>query len=406
MVSNERRVRSLTHLLCKTRARGKNVAFALILCATLGWSQEDRILNYALVGSASCKGGPCWSAIDRLEVQRALLAAAKTPQTASELTSLLGNSGTTLADLEALRLVRRQGDRYSIAFALFPADDVQRSRALAEVHARSLADSLLTRRSEIEASLRVYSAPGVDLKDVAFIVLGCFSLDWDGLKITKAKGYRTETGAARPDGYYVPWAEERIDVPYRSFCYSSFIYQGDAGAVTFSDGTSDDRFLVDAWRNESRAVALGRMLLAMRDGKATLAGLARAAKIPASDARQMLAELTERQYVRIAGDSYTVNFPVLSQQDKQMVVRLRKIGREVIESWLAANYLKLESDLAGIAPTRAGVPYAESFNWIWHDVFGRANVMLVEAGLFADPYAEGRTWRRYTPAVYLRALTK
>jgi hypothetical protein len=393
-------------LLCKKQPRGRYAAFALILCAPLGWSQEDRILNYAHVGSASCKGGPCWSAIDRLEVQRALLAAAKTPQTASDLTSLLGNSGTTLSDLETLRLVQRQNDRYHIAFTLFPADDVRRSRALAEVQARSLADLVLARRSEIEAALRAYSAPGVDPRDVAFIVLGCFSLDWDGLRITKAKGYRTETGAARPDGYYVPWAEERIDAPYRSYCYSSSIYQGEAGTVTVGDGTSDDRSLVSMWRDEPRGLALGKMLLAMRNGEATLEGLARAAKVPAPDAKRMLAELSRRQYVRIVGDTYGVNLPVLSQQDRQMVSRLRKIGRDAIEAWLAAHYSKLESELAGLAPARAGVPYAETFNWIWHQVFGRANALLVEAGLFSDPYAEGRTWRRHTPAVFHRALTK
>jgi hypothetical protein len=385
---------------------GWYAAFALILCASQSWSQEERILNYALVGSASCKGGPCWSAINRIEVQRTLLAAAKTPQTASELTSLLGNSGTTLADLEILRLVQRQGDRYHIAFTLFPADDVLRSRALAEVQARSLADSLLARRSEIEAALRAYSAPGVDPRDVAFIVLGCFSLDWDGLRITKASGYRTERGAARPDGYYVPWAEERIDTPYRSYCYSSSIYQGEAGTVTFSDGASDDRTLVSMWRDKQRGLALGKMLLAMRDGESTLAGLARAAKVPAPDAGRILAELSERRYVRIDDSKYSPNFPILSQRDRQMVSRLRKIGREAMESWLAAHYLKLKSDLAGLAPARAGVPYEETFNWIWHQVFGRANALLVEAGLFSDPYAEGRTWRRHTPAVFHRDLTK
>jgi len=405
-VQVHRGARVFTLLLCNKHVSGWYAAFALTLCATLLWSQEEGILNYSLVGSAWCKGGPCWSAIDRIEVQRTLLAAAKTPQTASELTSLLGNSGTTLADLEILRLVQRQGDQYRIAFTLFPADDVRRSRALAEVEARSLADSLLARRSEIEALLRAYSVPGVDPRDVAFIVLGCFSLDWDGLRITKARGLRTGAGAARPDGYYVPWAEERIDGPYRSYCYSNSNYQGEAGAVTFSDGTSDDRSLLSMWRDKPRALALGKMLMAMRDGEATLAGLARAAKVPAPDAGRMLAGLSERRYVRINDDKYSPNFPVLSQRDKQMVSQLRKIGREAIEAWLAARYSKLESDLADLAPARAGVPYAETFNWIWHQVFGRANAMLAEAGLFSDPYAEGRTWRRHTPAVFHRDLTR
>ncbi|SPE28607.1 hypothetical protein SBA3_1460016 [Candidatus Sulfopaludibacter sp. SbA3] len=356
---------------------------ALLFSSSLAWCQADRILNYYVVGSASCKGGPCWKMLAHVEVQSALLAVAKEPQTAAELVRLLGNSGTTVADLEALRLVQRQGDRYRISFSLLPAEDVLRSHAVAEPYARSLADAVLSRRHEIESALTAYRVPGVDMKDVAFIVLGCFSLDWDGLTITKAKGYRTDKGATRPDGYYVPLASERTDQPFQSFSFSSSDYQGDYGVVYFSDGGAPDRYLLSQWRDVKRATALGSMLLGLRDGKA-----------PAADAEALLAH----QLVRKTGDRYEVSLPVLS--------RLRQIGREVMVSWLTANYAKLQADLAGMAPMRAGVPYTEVFNQTWHDVFGRANAMLVEAGLFADPYGATHTWHGYTPAVYVRSLTR
>lgn len=377
----------------------------LLLGVAVARSQEDRILDYSGVFySVSCKGGPCWNVIERIEVQRALLAAAKAPIGADELKGLLGKSGPSLTDLELLRMVRRQGDRYQIAFTLLPARDVRQVRAAAEASARRLADSLLSRRTEIEAALERYSVPGVDRKDVAFVVLGCFSLDWDGLNLTKSGGYRSEKGVARPDGRYIPWAEERLNEPYRSFSQSHSNVRGDAGAVYFSDGHAPDAFLMSA--GQSRAAALRTMLLAMRDGTSNLAALGRAAGIAPSDAEPMLAELAKRRFVRISEMGHAVNFPVLSKQDGQMVATLRKIGRESITSWLASDYKRIESELAGIAPVRAGVPFTEVFNLVWHHVFGRANAMLIEAGLFADPYAEGRYWPRYTPAVYWRDLTK
>ena len=37
---------------------------------------------------------------------------------------------------------------------------------------------------------------------------------------------------------------------------------------------------------------------------------------------------------------------------------------------------------------------------IWHYLFGIANRHLVEAGLFADPYASTRNYKGAIPAVY------
>ncbi|MBL8222513.1 MAG: hypothetical protein JNL62_24960, partial [Bryobacterales bacterium] len=250
-------------------------------------------------------------------------------------------------DLAELRLLRRDKDRYTIAFTLLLADDVRRIRVLAEKHARILADSILAHRAEIEQLLATYTTPGVAKGDIAFIVLGCFSLDWDGLAILKAKGLRTGE-SPHPDGKYVPWAEERIADQFRSYDRSSTTYRGRTAYLSFSDGTVHG----------------------------------------------------------IPGEHPAPQTPVFTRKDQSMVARLRAIGRRAIESWLSTHYHEVRKELAGIAPMRAGVPFEESFNQIWHPIFGRTNALLVEAGLFTDPYAPNRPWRGYTPAIFDGSILK
>jgi hypothetical protein len=91
---------------------------------------------------------------------------------------------------------------------------------------------------------------------------------------------------------------------------------------------------------------------------------------------------------------------VLAKRDDAMVRRLLAIGHGVMESWLAANYPKMKADLGDLSLMRSGVPFEDGFTNVWHYVFGIANRKLVEAGLFADPYAADRKLKGSIPAVY------
>jgi len=82
-----------------------------------------------------------------------------------------------------------------------------------------------------------------------------------------------------------------------------------------------------------------------------------------------------------------------------MVNSLLKIGNSVMDQWLAANYPRMKVELRDLSFTRSGVPFEEGFTMIWHYIFGITNRKLVEAGLFADPYAAGRKYKGSIPTV-------
>ena len=185
------------------------IVFAVFLwLLILPASDNAKLLEYRIAGLSSCVTSPCWQkAMELIEVQRLLLQLAASTSDAENIDSLLKGSGITREDLEKLQLIRKEQDRWALNFSLFTTEDIRKIREVSGQYAQSLADGFITRRQEIEAILGSYSVPGVDPKTVAFVLLGCVSLDWDGLNITARKGYRQITGK-RPDGQYVPWAEE------------------------------------------------------------------------------------------------------------------------------------------------------------------------------------------------------
>ncbi len=396
----------------------------LTLCCAVSVTAQDKgkaILNYSIVGSASCKTGPCWEkAIPRIEVQKVLMELAEAPREVAHVDAALQGSGVTRGDLEKLRLIRREGGRCFLNFTLLTARDVRTIREVSERYAQSLASAILARRPEIEAALRSYNAPGVDPGAVAFIVLGCFSLDWDGLALTASHGYRKSTDR-RPDGRYVPEAQERFEMTYERLYWGSHNNGYGATRVTsFGDHYSLPRQALpdvgyglrgrEPKEGVPRAfmsgdyVTVGRQLsgimFALRDRERTIEELGVAAGVPLREAETWVAFLSGLDYLSVEGTRYRTKVPVFVSQDRPMIERLRAIAREVMTSWLAANYAKIKTELNETTPTRWGVPYAEGFTEIWHWLFGIANRRLVEAGLFADPYAQARKYKGFIPAVY------
>lgn len=391
--------------------------------------QEARpspLLSYSIVGSSSCAAKPCFGDVmGRIPVQRLLLELAKGPLERPEAERLLANDARSLEDLLALRLVRPEGDRLLLGFALFTASDVRRIREISESHAESLADALLARRGELEEAVKAYDMPGADPGAVLYFLLGCASLDWDGLALTAEMGYRRTTGE-RPDGAYVPAAQEVCEESLERIYWGSHnaAYEG-VGFTSFGDHHALPRLLLPdlLWRApeppssypealkaalrglfagtlDLAAGRMGRMMLTLRDGPAGLPDLARAAGVPGPEAESLLRVLSAVEYVGERDGRYRALVPVLAKRDKAMADRVIEIGRRVMGDWLKASYGRIEAGLAGLSFMRSGVPFPEGFTMIWHYVFGIANRKLVEAGLFADPYGAARAFKGALPAVH------
>jgi DNA-binding MarR family transcriptional regulator len=280
---------------------------------------------------------------------------------------------------------------------------------------------VLERREEIERILERIPQPGADPATLAFFLVGCVSLDWDGLNLTVEKGYRTEPGylpeAREPGGggsrRGLYWGSHNMHLPTALTTFGDH----DAGRYGFPDllwrmgrelnGIEAPEALkprisdvVDAW-HDALLRQVGSIMLHLREGDRTGEELAQAAGLSKREADTLLALLVELEYVReVADDRFRAEIPVLTERDAAAAADLRRVGRDIMETWLADREDSLEQALADLTAVSHGVPLADGFYWIWHYLFAIANRELVAAGFFADPYAPDRKFKGYIPAVY------
>lgn len=390
---------------------------------------DSSVLVYGITGSES---GSYSSAMSRAAVQKLLLDLAATPRKAEVLDAALEGSGVSRGDLEELGLVRRRGDSYQINFYLMTKADELKVRQVTEAHARSLAAAFLGRRQEIEAAIQPYQVKGVEEKVATYILIGCFVLDWDGLSITAEKGYRSEA-ATRPNGdRFTPWAREKSDLTLKGLFWGSHNdYEPDVVFTSFGDHFAVPRLALPDLLSQvpSRAIQgemslalkrplsrvigqslkvtsqrLGHMMLLLRDGEKGLDELAQTVGLKANEATDLLALLVELGYVEQEGGRYHTRVPVFTERDRGMVQRVLRIGRQVMDEWLTANFDQIKAELSEISPVRFGVPYDQGFTQIWHYIFGSANRQLVEAGFLVNPYSEGRRYKGFVPVVWHPSL--
>lgn len=422
-----------------TTVRTKTVAMLTIAAATIGASigpalgQETSpatprpVLRYSIVGSSSCDTRPCFFGVMRhVEVQELLLDLAVDSLPVDVAAARLDQAGSpSLEDLVELRLVRREDDGIRLNFALFTATDLKRIREVSRRAAASLAAALMARQSDIEAALASYDAPGVDRREVAFFLLGCASLDWDGLAVTAAQGYRKATDV-RPDGRYVPAAQEIVDLSMKRIYWGSHNTSVDGIRLTsfgdhhalprtmlpdllwatpgFPDSVPErprpalDKLLSISFQHTG--ALLGRIMLALRDRSLTVAEAAAATGTQDHEASAALDALLALDYVSEHEGRFQATVPVLGPRDEAMARAILATGNEVMRQWLASNFASIKNELSDLSFTRSGVPFEEGFTMVWHYIFGMANQKLVEAGLFTDPYSPERGYKGAFPVVY------
>jgi DNA-binding MarR family transcriptional regulator len=372
---------------------------------------ESELLYYSITGwtNSTSPTENATYAMTHREVQRLLLDIAESPRKRDYVEKALAGSGVSLSDMVANGSLRLEGGRYWLNFSLLTRSDQEIIRRATDRYSQSLADAMLERRAEIESLLKLYDLQGVDPKEIAFAVLGCLSLDWDGLALSTAKGYRA-VSPKRKSGEFYFMAEETGGLSLKRIYWGSsnggyakyyFTTFGDLSPrVGLSEIRRKGSKATQAMSGEELGKTVGAMMFALREGPSTSAALTKAAQTDVSKVEELLNGMESVGWVARQGEEYRARIPVLTQRDRPMVAGLLRIGHQVMESWLAANYEPFRSAVREITPVRQGVPYQQTFDQLWHYLFGIANQKLVEGGLFADPYAVGRKQQGYAVFLY------
>ena len=143
---------------------------------------------------------------------------------------------------------------------------------------------------------------------------------------------------------------------------------------------------------------LGRVMFTLREGTLDSTQLATRLSMSLLRVSRLVGLLRGLGYVQPSGSKWGIAVPVLTASDSGMVNAVLRLSREVMTDWLAQRHSAIQQQLAGLSAVKAGVPYGDMFTQIWHYLFGTANRILVERGLFADPYK--RAAPGFIPAVW------
>jgi hypothetical protein len=305
---------------------------------------------------------------------------------------------------------------YSLAFSLLTIEDRAAIRTAAEREGRLLAGFVLSHRQTIESLITAARLPAGDWRAAAFFLVGCVSLDWDGLNLVEERKYLAR--GSRDEFIPSAWQPVPPDEVRRLY-WGSHNYHDALAVTTFGDHAAVPRVGLpdlfwgmtlaapDAIQARARRAVEGlvrreatRVMLALRDGPKDLAGLAASVSVEQQPLKDTLALLVSLDYVAESAGRYEARITVLDERDRGMVRQVRQLGRQAMERWADDRYAALASELDALTPRKYGVPLSHSFYWVWHYIFGIANRELVAAGLFADPYDPGRRFPGFLPSVY------
>lgn len=405
--------------------------FAAVCGDASAQTTEGPLLTFGVTGSVSSQGmeNPT-NLLARRQVQALVLSAASGGVTEEAARQALAGGNVELAHLVNAGLLREASrGRFVIHFNLITAADRARIDQVLEPYAQSLAQAFLRRQHRFETLLARYDLPGVDRGDLAFALIGCVGLDWDGLDVTAEGGYRTPAQPRANGDAYVVWAHEQApNVTYRGLYWGSHNSQrGTAWLTTFGDHDALPRSgLPDALWEATSAVyrarltepardalynlaeprfeaMLGRAALVMirlREGPATEQQLARVIDGDEAAVREIAALLLALNYVRETSDGYVGAVPIFTERDRAMIEAVRAETRAIMIRWLHQNATGMKRDLDGLTALQAGVPYEQLFTEVWHYLFGNVNARLSAAGAISDPYALNTTWRGFVPFVW------
>jgi len=413
-------------------------ALLLIACApvTAVNSEDEGPLALGVTGSSPSE--PTRNPTTILhppEVQRLILALAERPHSRAEVEAAVADQSFTVDDMVAVGLLREDAGTLWIDFNLLRIADQQRILDVSESMGRDLAAAFLKQRGELEALARGREQPGDLSAEFLYFVLGCFSLDWDGLDLTEERGWRLGAQRVIDGRAFTPWAKERgAEVSLKGLYWGSHNSSADGTTLTtFGDHHSLPRFgLPDLlWSNstsfrgfedleEEEKVAaqmlaayeqdvmadVGRVMMELGKEALDAGTLGEITEISESKLGRILAFLEAAEYVESHGEVWQATALVLQPEDAATVDTMVARGREIMLEWHEANYDHLREALSDLTPIRNGVPFERVYTEIWHFIFGFANRTLVEEGLFADPYGEDRRYQGFLPLVWDSGLAQ
>lgn len=405
----------------------KAIVFAAALGAVCA-SASAQDFSVGITGRTSLSG---WDSPTRMlnqdEVQALMIALEESPAPRSEVAHHLEGGRYSIDDLIEATLLDERDGRLHIDFNYIGVRDVETIERIETRYGEALAEAYRAQWPRIAAALDDYPADSVPTDALAFIMVGAFSLDWDGLDYSAQQGWR-QAGRGRGNGdvnhfwaTYKPapdslramyWGSHNADVEgYRVTTFGDHYALPRAG---FPDLAWNMRAVFDGLDERlTEAVnplaltngplvreAVMKTMVFLRGGPATSGQVAEALQYSQSGADRVLTALQALDYVTLDGEMWSINIPVLLADDAAITAEILAAGRDAMQVWADEHVQNALADMADLTAVRHGVSREAVMTQVWHNIFAIASQSLVADGRLADPYDRPEGLQGFFPAVW------
>ncbi len=408
------------------------IFLAFIIVQDIGYSQKERKLHLAIVGSID-SDDPQYNPFvicSPKAVKLLLLEMADSPLKREEIESRLSDSKTKFEDLTRLEIIRQEGELFYLNFPLFTENDEAKIMEVAEKYGQLLAETILKNKGQIYDKLEEYQPSGIGKDKLAFIAVACLSLDLGALELLAEKNYIIHEPEKPGGNHYILNAEEVTEFSLKEMywgCHSDsingtmFMTFGDHDAGTKRYGFPDilsglggtlSFCIPEFYRDELKTVfsdqvdnlmkKIGEVLHVLKKMPSIFEEVQKSSSIDREELQHILDLLIKLNYVTIKDKVYFLTIPVFSGADRSMLTRVQGIINQEILNWTESYYEQIKSDLKDTSAVKNKVNYKETFNMLWHYFFGYANKSLARSGFIYDTYQAPKEQQGYLPAVMIR----
>ncbi|MDI6905015.1 MAG: hypothetical protein QMD13_05960 [Candidatus Bathyarchaeia archaeon] len=328
-----------------------------------------------------------------------------------------------LEDLIRIKAIEEKSGVYHVAFSIFTKEDLMVLARATKQIADKLANRIYSHKKKITSLVKnISSAQQVEMDKLLFAAVGCFVLDWQGLKVLEDEGLLAKNKPQPGNRNYLLFAREEIDENMATRLYDAMYWGSHSDALdkyTFtsfgdhyglryafpdilwtlhaSSKAFQETFGPPLWfteklstiirlfgKNLLRDVAL--MLFRMNDeGPISEKEFSRNENDNEVWLQNLLHLLQDMNYIVYEKGTVTLHYPVFVAKDEKIMEELGDLITPLATQIIRQNYLHLKRVLGDITPMKNNIPFGEVLNEAWHWIFAQTNKILAEKGFLYTP---------------------
>lgn len=331
-----------------------------------------------------------------------------------------------LSNMENIGMVSKNQDKYSISFPVILEKDVPIIDNLTSSIALRLSKKILSHKKEIQnlaSSIKCLDEFGYGR--ILYHVIGCDILDGTAMIEFSKSGIFCTSKSQYDHRNYILFGYEQNEVvsclSEKLLCSRNCIETADIDFVSFGDcnGNRQDmfRFMKQVTSNLNNVTSNSDLNLSyihiLEQRNRHLAQVCAEVIRKTQFSREAVSSfsdeemdaikfLKELKYIELdESGRVIVIVPLFHTDDERAIENVSNYLIKLIEAEVANEFRNLDCKLQKLSAVVHGVDEKEMANEYWHQVLGKINEHLVQAGLFSTP--ESRTGEgRYLQAIYTR----